>query len=76
MFTEQRDEGTVCTPDGILYWWGCDLSQGLLLLDIVQDDRGCGAEDQAGSSTIEDFIRLNRSLDGLDHRIGEVADLN
>ena len=76
MFAEQRDEGTVCTPDGILHRWGGNLSQGLLLLDIVQNDRSCGAEDQTSSPTVEDLIRLNRSLDGLDHGIGEVAYLN
>ena len=45
MFAEQRDEGTICTPDSILYGWSSNFGQGLLLLNIVQDDRGSGAED-------------------------------
>ena len=76
VFAEQCDKGTICTPDGILHRWSGNLGQGLLLLNIVQNDRGCRAEDQASGSTVEDFIRLNRSLDGLDHRIGEVAYFN
>jgi len=76
VFAEQRDEGTICTPDGVLHGWGGNLSQCLLLLNIVQNDRGCGAKDQTGGPTVEDFIRLNWSFDGLDHRIGEVAYLD
>jgi len=69
VFAEQRDEGTISTPDSVLYWRGGDLSQGLLLLDVVQDDRGGGAEDQTSGPTVENFICLNGSLDCLDHRI-------
>jgi len=76
MLAEQRNKGTICTPDGILYRWGGDLSQGFVLLNIVQNDRCCGAEDQTGGSTVKYLIRLDWSLDGLDRRIGEVADLN
>ena len=76
MFAEQRDKGTVGAPDGVLHRRGGDLSQNLLLLNIVQNNRGCGTEDQTSGSTVEDLIRLNWSLDGLDHRIGEVAYFN
>lgn len=70
MLAKQRNEGTVSTPDGVLHRWGGDLGQGLLLLDIVQNDRSRGAEDQTSGSTVEDLVRLNRGLDGLDHRVG------
>lgn len=76
VFAEQRNEGAVCAPDGILHRWGGNLSQGFLLLDIVQDHRCRRAEDQTSGPTVEDIVRLNRSFDGLDHRIGEVAHLD
>ena len=73
MLAHQGNEGSIATPDDILHWRSVELCNGLLLLYIIQDNRRSGAEDEAGSTAIEDLVRLNGRFDGLDNSIGEVA---
>jgi hypothetical protein len=37
------------------------------LLYVVQNNRGCGTQYQTSSPAVENLIRLDGSLDGLDH---------
>jgi hypothetical protein len=64
------------TPQNIFNWGTIHLCDGLLLLDLVQENRGGGAEDQAGSPTVEDLARLYGRVNGLHDRIGWVANFD
>ena len=63
-------------PNGILDRRAVDLRNSLLLLEVVENDTGGGAENEVGSSAKEDLVRLHGCLDALDHRVGKVANLN
>ena len=76
MLAEERDERTVGTPDDVLDRRSGNLSQRLLLLDVVEDDRGGRAQEKACGAAIEDLVRLHRRFDHLHNRVGEVADFD
>ena len=76
VLAEQGNERAVCTPNDVLDGRRSDLREGLLLLDVVENDRRCGAENQAGSTAVEDLVRLDGRFDALDDRVGQVADLD
>ena len=76
MLAQQRHQGAVGAPNDILDGRSGDLRNGLLLLDVVENDRRCGAENQAGSTAVEDLVRLDGWFDALDDRVGQVADLD
>lgn len=76
VLAEKSNERAVRAPDDVLHRRCCDLCQRLLLLNVVQHNRRCRAENQAGRSTIEDLVGLNWGLDTLDDRIRQVPDFN
>ena len=76
MLAQESDKRTIRTPDEILHGGRRDLGDRLLLLDIVQNDRRRGAKDETGSSAVENIVCLYGRLDGLDHRVGEIAHLD
>ena len=76
VLAEQGNERAVSTPNDVLDGRRSDLREGLLLLDVVENDRRCGAENQAGSTAVEDLVRLDGRFDALDDRVGQVADLD
>ena len=69
MFAHQGYHGTVTTPNDIFHWWAVNLCNRLLLLNIIENNRGRRAEEKAGCAAIEDFVRLYRRLNGLDDSI-------
>ena len=73
MLAEESDQGTICTPNDVLDRRRGDLCQRLLLLYVVQDNRGCRAEDETSSATVEDFVCHHGRLDGLNDGVGHVA---
>jgi hypothetical protein len=64
------------TPHDIFHRGSIKLSDGLLLLDVVKNNRTCGAEDKARSAAVEDLVRLNRRFYALDNSAGQIADLD
>ena len=76
MLAEKCDERAIRAPDNVLHRRGSDLGKSLLLLNVVQDDGRRRAEDQARSAAVEDLVRSNGRLDGLDDRVREVAHLD
>ena len=67
---------TICTPYHILHQWTVQLSDGLLLLKVIKNNGGRGAENETRGTTIEYLISLYRWLDGFHDRIGQVPDFN
>ena len=76
VLAEQSYLCTVRAPDNILDGRRVELSKRLLLLDIEQNDRGGRGKNEARGATVEDFVRLNRRLDSLHHRTGQVANFD
>ena len=58
----------------ILHRW--TLSDGLLLLKVIKNNGGRGAENETRGTTIEYLVSLYRWLDGFHDRIGQVLDFN
>jgi hypothetical protein len=63
-------------PHDIFHRGSVKVSNGLLLLDVVKNNRACGAEDKAGRAAVEYFVRLNRRFYALDNSAGQIADLD
>lgn len=63
MFAQQRDEGTIRAPHNIFNRGGGDLGDGLLLLNVVEHNRGWRSEDKAGCPAIEYVIGSDWGLD-------------
>ena len=76
VLAEQSYLCTVRAPDNILDGRRVELSKCLLLLDIEQNDRGGRGKNEARGATVENFVRLNRRLDSLHHRTGQVANFD
>jgi hypothetical protein len=68
--------GPVLTPHDIFHGGSVKLSYGLLLLNVIKNNRTCGAEDKTGGAAVEDFVRLNRRFYALDDSAGQIADLD
>jgi hypothetical protein len=68
--------GPILAPHDIFYRGSVKLGDSLLLLDVVKNDRTCGAEDKAGGAAVEDFVGLNRRFYALDYSAGQIADLD
>lgn len=65
MFTEQSDQRSVSAPHDVFDRGGRNLRNALLLLNVVQDNRGGGAENEARGSSVEDLVGLDGCLDRL-----------
>src|ERR1700691_687568 len=65
MITHKSHQRIIRTLHDILNRRAAHLRDSLLLLDVVQNDRG-RAEDEAGRTTVKDLVRLDGRLDGLD----------
>jgi len=52
------------------------IGDSLLLLNIVKNNRGGGAEYKARRTAVEDLVRLHGWFDGFDDRVLEVADFD
>ena len=76
MLAQECDQGAIRTPYDIFDWRGRNFRKLLLLLDVVEHNRGCRAEDEAGSAAVEDLVGLDRRLDRLDDRVLQVAHLD
>ncbi len=76
VLAEEGDKGAVGTPDHVLNRRCRNFRERLLLLDVVQDDGGRRAEDEASSTAVEDLVGLHGRLDALDDRVRQVADLD
>ena len=63
-------------PHDIFHRGSIKLSDGLLLLDVVKNNRTCGAEDETGGAAVEDFVSLNRGFYALDNSARQIADLD
>jgi hypothetical protein len=70
IFTHESHQRPIRTPHDILNRRAVHLGNSLLLLDVVQNDRGGRAKDEAGSTTVKDLVRLDGRLDCLDDRVG------
>jgi hypothetical protein len=68
--------GPILAPHDIFHRGSVKLSNGLLLLDVVKNNRTCGAEDKAGGAAVENFVRLNWRFYALDNSAGQIADLD
>ena len=68
--------GSILVPYDVFDRGCVKLRNGFLLLDVVEHNGACGAENEAGCATKEDLIRLNRRFDTLDGRPGQIADLD
>jgi hypothetical protein len=66
MFTHQRDQRSIGTPDDIFDRGAIHLGDSFLLLDIVKDNRGGGTEYETSCTTVEYLIRLHGGFDGFD----------
>jgi len=64
------------TPNHVFHRWTVDLRDRFLLLDVVQNHSSRRAKDQAGGSTVEDFVSLGRRLDRFDDGIRQIANFN
>jgi len=64
------------TPNHVFHRWTVDLRDRFLLLDVVQNHSSRRAKDQAGGSTVEDFVSLGRRLDHFDDGIRQIANFN
>ena len=69
VLAHQGDQRRVITPNHILHWRTVDLRNRFLLLNVIEHNRSCRAENEAGSAAVKDFICLNRWLDRFDNRI-------
>lgn len=76
MLAQQGDHRAIRVPYSVLDRRGRDLSDSLLLLNIEQDDGRRRAQQETCGPTIEDLVGLNRWLDGLGYRVGQVSDLD
>ena len=63
MLAHKGDKCPIITPNDVLDRRTVDLSDGLLLLDIIEDHGRGRAQDKTSSAPIEDLIRLNRGFD-------------
>jgi hypothetical protein len=52
------------------------IGDSLLLLNIIKNDQGGGAEYKARRTAIEDLVRLHGRFDGFDDQVLEVADFD
>jgi hypothetical protein len=76
MLTQKSNLRGIQAPYDVLHWRGVKLGNGLLLLNVIEYNRTCGAEDETSSPAIEDLVRLNRRFNALDHSPGQIADLD
>ena len=64
------------TPNHVFHRWTVDLRDRFLLLDVIQNHSSRRAKDQAGGSTVEDFVSLGRRLDRFDDGIRQIVNFN
>jgi len=76
MLAHQSHQRGVMTPNHVFHRWAIDLRDRFLLLDVVQNHSGRRTKDQAGGSTVEYFVSLDRRLDRFDDGIRQIADFN
>ena len=66
MLAQEGNLGSILVPYDVLDRRSVKLSNGFLLLDVVEHNRACGAKNEASRATKEYLIRLNRWFDTLD----------
>jgi hypothetical protein len=76
VFAEKRNHASIIRPDGVLDRWSGDIRNGLLLLDIEQNDRRRRAQQKTSRAAVEDIVGLNGAFDGLGDGIVEVPDFD
>lgn len=76
MLAQKSDTVSVDTPNNVLDGRGGQFGQCLLLLDVEQDDRGGGRQQEGSGTSVKDLVGLSRQLDGLGQGIVEVTDFN
>ena len=76
MLAHQSYQRGVMAPNHVFHRRAVDLRNRFLLLDVVQNHSSGRAKNQAGGSTVEDFVSLDRRLDRLDNRIRQIANFD
>ena len=76
VFTQKSNLRDILTPNDVLHRRGIKLGNGLLLLNVIEYNRTCGAEDEASGPAVENLIRLNGWFKALDYSPGQIADLD
>lgn len=76
VLAQQRDHSAVIAPNHILDRRRRKLGEYLLLLNIEEDNAGRCAEQQTCCTTIEDVVRLRRTLDGFGDRVAQISNLD
>ena len=69
VLAHQSNQGAINIPNNVFNRWAIDFHNGLLLLDIVEDNQCGRTQDKTGSPTIKDLVGLERWLDGFDDGI-------
>ena len=72
MLAHKSYQLTICTPYHILHRWTVQLSDSLLLLKVIKNNGGRGAENETRSATIEYLVSLYRWFEGFHGRIRRV----
>lgn len=76
MLAEQSDHIAVRAPHHILDRRSGDFRQGLLLLDVKQNDRVGSGEQERGGPAVKYVGGLHGALDRLGEVVGQVPDLD
>lgn len=69
MLAHKSDKCTIITPYHVFDRWAVELGNSLLLLDVIEDHRGRGAQDKTSRAPIENLVCLDGRLDGLNSRV-------
>lgn len=65
VLAQQSYKISVGTPDDVFYGRAVYFRNGLLLLNVIKDNRGSRAEDEACGASVEDLVGLDWRLDAL-----------
>lgn len=76
VFAQQCHHRPISAPGDVFHGRAGNLTDRLLLLDIVKNNGRGGTKNEAGSASVEDLIGLNWGLDAFYGRVGEVADFD
>ena len=73
MLAQKCNQRPVSAPDYVFNRWRRNFGECLLLLNVIEDNRRGGAQDETSSATVEDFVCRHGRLDGLNDGVGHVA---
>jgi hypothetical protein len=76
VFAHQSYQRTIVAPHHVFDGRRVDFREGLLLLDVIQNNGRRRAEDEASSSSVEYLIHLTWGIDGFNDRVRQIPDLD